>query len=728
MINADQNMLVHADDGNSANIQSTFPSLDLKELYASFFRGRYVIGIIFAVCLAGAVIATLLITKQYEGVVSVEVRQEAEKVLGTEADSETAATKVDVERFLETQRDLVKSRRVATAVATELRLFDNSFLDDMKVRESPETGAVLNDVEARRELVLKILNKNLDVAYTGQTRILSIKFRSPDARLSAKIANSFADNYIKINLQRKADSSSYALNFLRQQLSEAQAKLEASERNALDYARRTRIVDASNSAGSRANGGNSQPQSLITAQLVQLNEAYSEAVSARIASEERWARTSSTSLLNIPEVLANQAIQGLLEQRAVLESEYRLQLETRKDDFPSVRQAAAKLKEIDRQLTAVANNIKQSIRGQYQIAQSQESRLRAQLDQLKSSTLVEQNQSIQLSILRREADTNRLQYEALLRRYNQLNAESGVQANNISIIDAAMPRSKPSWPNVYLNVGFALMLAVVLAGAYVLVDSQLLDKIRTAYDVTQRLSFPLLGVIPKTESILEDLGDQKSPATEAFNLVRASLLMTSQGGAPASAMVTSVVASEGKTSSCIALAVGFGRLGKRVVLIDLDLRRPNIHRQLNLSNRMGISSVLTGQKNVQEVLQDTSFPGLSVVTSGPLPPSPTDLIMGEALRNLIISMQDDFDIVLVDGPPVLALADAEILASSVESVIFIMESGRNNRRSAQNALMRVARTADHMAGVILTKYDAASQGYGGYSDYSYSYKYDAKDE
>lgn len=698
-------------------------SIDLREIYAALFRSRFILMGIVAACLIVGIAVTLLMTRKYDGIATVEVRQEAEKVLGTEADREGASTKIDVERFLDTQLDLVRSRMVAIAVAEELGLFRPDFLETMKIDAKPEADGVLTEQEARRELVIKTLMDNLDVSYTGQTRILIIRFVSPDARLSARIANAYANNYIKSNLERKSDSSSYALNFLRSQLNEAQARLEESERASLEYARRTRIVDASNAAGTGTGTESNQPQSLITAQLVQLNEAYSSAVAARVAAEQRWRQTASMPLLNIPEVLSNQAVQGLLEQRATVEAEYKEQLETRKAEFPTVRQAAAKLKEIDRQLNALTRNIRGSVESQYQVARSQEQQLQRQLDDLKGRTLLEQNQSIQLSILRREADTNRQQYESLLRRFNQLNAESGVQANNLGVVDRAVAKSKPSSPNVILNILMSLIAGVVFSGLYLIAQMQLFDRIRTTVDVTDRLRLPLLGAIPHSDDVIEDMVDQKSAIAESFNLVRTGLAMSSQGGAPGTAMMTSTQASEGKTSCCVSLAIGFSRLGKSVLLIDLDLRRPNVHRLVNLPNKAGASSVLSGQATAQSVIQSSSYPGLDVMTAGPIPPSPTDLIMGSQLDSLLAEMRTVYDLVLIDSPPVLALADAEILSNRIDTTMFVIESGRNSRKAVLNATNRIVRNGANIAGVVLTKYDPGELGYGYSSEYAYAYDY-----
>ncbi len=716
------------DDAEFGEGQRGFKGLDLHELLAHLYRSRWIVGAIFATCLLAALVYTLLATRQYEGRALVEVRQEAEKVLGTESDREGAATKLDSDRFFATQIDIVGSRSVTIAVAESLGFFGNNrFLESMNVSPDDAKLSILSPQEAKRELIIETMTDHLSVGYTGSTRIIQIIFKSPDPRLSAKIANAYAEAYIRNNLTKKSDSSSYALDFLRDQLREAQTRLERSEEASLAYARQTRIVDVSNAAGNNRQGNSTQPQSLIAAQLVQINNAYSEATARRVTAEQKWRRIQSVPLLSIPEVFQNQGVQQLLEKRALVEADYREQLSIRQESHPAVRQAAERLSELDRQISTVASEIRRGIRSEYEVARASEQELKAQLEKLKGNTLTEQNQGIQLSILRREADTNRQQYDALLQRFNQLNAESGVQANNITIIDQAMVDPEPAWPKTWLNLLLAILGAAVLSAAYLLGQALLFDRIRTGADVTSRSGLSLLGAIPPSDDVLADARDPKTGIGEALNVVRAGLSLASSEGAPRSIMVTSVQPGEGKTNTCLALAMSFARMGKRVLIMDLDLRRPNVHRLFKLQNKIGAANLLSGQADAAQVVRPSGIEGIDIITAGPIPPNPTELIMGQQLMAIMAELQSTYDIVFIDAPPVLALADAVILSSKVESTIFIIESGRNSPTALRSAVNRIAANGGDIVGGILTKYDPARMGYGYNRDYSYSYSYAESD-
>lgn len=703
----------------------------LREIWAAAFRARYWIAGIFAVCIGLAVIAALLTTRLYQATASVEVRQEAAKVLGTEADQESQDSRADSERFLQTQLDIIRSRAVAEAVAEREGLFNsNAFLEAMRVND--EDAPIPNGMTAReaaRARVIKTLRNAMTVRYTGTTRIATLSFTSPDPRLSARIANAFADAYIRGSLARKAGSSVYALDFLRGQLEEAQARLAKSEQAVVDYGRRTRIVDAGNAAGSAGSSDSSpRPQSLITAQLVQLNQAYATAVAERIAAEQKWSQIASLPALSTPDVLSNNAVQQLIERRAETRGQYEQQLATRREDYPPVVAARQQLNELDRQIGTLAGNIRTGIRNAYDIAIARERQLGSEIDTLKNSTLAEQNQGIELSILRREAETNRQQYEALLRRFNSLNAESGIQTNNLSIVDRANVPDRSSWPRLSLNIALALILGMLLSALFVFLREQLFSSVRTPDEVKAATGLPILGVVPASDTPEEDLIDPKSFQSDAYSSVRTSLALLSANGVPRTIMFTSTQQGEGKSTACYALALSFARLGKRVLVIDLDLRRPNIHRLFGVANRNGVSGVLSGQVSLGDAIVKHGDSGIDFIVAGAIPPNPTELMNNPQMSALLTDLQLRYDVLLIDSAPVLGLADAVILSSEVTATVYVIESGRNAPRIVQTSLSRLAQGGGAIVGAILVKFDPGRFGYGYGAEYGYSYDYSSRND
>lgn len=689
----------------------------LRDLWPPVYRSRFPIMAIMVVALLLAIAATLMIDPVYRATASVEIRTETQKVLGTEDENETAASTADADRFLETQLDIIESRSTTAAVAQAMGLYDDpNFLESMGINAEVTGSEILSAEEARRQLVEDVLLDNLSATFPSDTRIAVINFESPDPRLAAQIANSYAENYIRLNLVRRFDATKYSLEFLRGQLREAQARLGESERRALAYARRSRIIDANPGSPN----SNAATQSLTTASLVQLNEALSAAVSRRLAAEQKWRETQSANALNVPEVLSNPAVQQLMGERAQLESQLSEQRERRQDEFPAIRQATARLAELNQQLNGIAGSVRSSIREDYEVARAQEAALQGRVEALKSSSLDEQSRGIQLSILRREANTNRAQLDALLMRYNELNAQSGVQLNNLSIIDRAETPVNPVWPNLILNVALALVFGALLSGLYILGRENLFQMIRTPEDIATRLRLPFLGSVPPTEmDVPEALADTKSPVAEAFSSIRTSLALSSPRGAPQSMMFTSTQAGEGKTTTCYGIAVGLSRIGRRVIIVDADLRRPNVHKVIGIANNSGTSNVLAGESRLDQVILKDVLPGVDCLAAGPIPPNPTELLASGELPALVAELETRYDHVLVDSAPLLGLADAPIIASGVKAIIFVIEASRTSARGAVNALTRLGQANTPFAGVILSRFAPDKLGY----DYQYEYSY-----
>ena len=696
-------------------------SLDLRRFWPPIYRSRWAVLAIMAAALSLAVVITLITSPIYRATSTVEIREEARKVLGTEDQSEGTPSAQSPELFLQTQLNIVQSRSTIAAVARSLNLYnDDRFFTAMHAKPPTAAGSlILTPRELRNQAVEKLLRDNMDVSFSKSTRIARIQFDSPDPRLAARIANSFAENYIRLNLDRRFDASRYSLQFLREQIQVAQSRLGTSERAAIDFARQARLVDASNAASQgSATNLDANPRSLTTANLVQLNQSYSEAVARRLAAEEKWRRVQSTPVLDVTEVAASPVVQQLLVQRAQIKAQVEQQLQTRQNDYPLVQQLRGQLAEIDRQVQTNAANIRDTVRTEYATALDQEKALKINIERLKTTTLDEQDRSIRLSILQREVNSNRQLLGALLTRYNDLNAQSGVQTNNLSVIDEAEVPTLPVWPKVPLNIVLALLTGGVIAAVFVAVREHLFEMIRTPQDVSDRLNIPALGAVPVAADILRAMLDTKTSVAEALNSIRTSLSLSGPGGIPKSLMVTSTEAGEGKSTTCYGLATGFARLGRRVVIIDADLRRPNVHRIFALGNESGLGNALAGEVSIGQVIHSDVMPGIDVVTAGPVPPSPTELLTVDRLSAVVEELAAHYDHVLIDSAPVLGLADAPLVAQSVDGIVFVIESAKISVRGATSALGRLQQTGRPVLGAILSRFDADQQGF------SYDYKYD----
>jgi len=271
---------------------------------------------------------------------------------------------------------------------------------------------------------------------------------------------------------------------------------------------------------------------------------------------------------------------------------------------------------------------------------------------------------------------------------------------------------------------FGLMLGVLLALGLEYLD----DTIKTPEDIEKRLHLVHLGVIPKLgkdETPAKALLDMRSGFAEAYRSVRTALQFSTESGVPATLVVTSTVPGEGKTTTAKALARNFALLGKRVLLIDADLRNPSLHRAFNLDNSMGLSNCLSGAAKPGQCIHRIEQAGLSVLLSGPLPPNPAELLAGPRMISLLTQATERFDQIVIDAPPVLGLADAPILSNLAKGTLLVVESGRARIGAGQAAIKRLLSARARLLGAVLTKFDSRSVGYGyGYGGYGYdSYQY-----
>lgn len=676
--------------------------LNLQTIWRIVYEWRWLILGATAVGLAGAIIITLLTTPLYRATAVLEINPPAVEIM--EGSKGQAVVPNDRE-YLATQYGLLESRSLAQRVAQELNLPGNE---------------AFVPAEADRPTKLKIatsqLMSNFEVDPIPQSRLIKISYTSSDPALAAQVTNSFADNFINSNLERRYEASSYARSFLERQIANVKRDLERSERQFVAYAQQQGII---NLGGSEAGEGGDSG-SLQGASLSALNTALAEAQTKRIAAEQAYRQASAGSRAEV-----TQSTAALRAQRAGLEAEYNEKLSRFRPEYPDMVALRARIDALTQQINAEAGQVSSSrastLRAEYQAALQAERALQSRVDQLKGAVLNLRGRSIQYNILQREVDTNRSLYDALLQRYKEIGVAGGIGKNLVSVVDRAEVPSGPFKPNLMLNlaIGFAIGLLAGLAAAVGL--EFINDTIKTPDDVREKLGLASLGVIPKKltqETVAEELKDQSSAVSEAYFSLRTSLQFTTDSGAPKTLLITSTRAAEGKSSTTLALAQNFARLGNSVLLVDADLRKPAFVTGADPSE--GLSKLLTNHDPLGEHVLKTEHDNLWLLPCGPLPPNPAELLASPRLKQLINEAASQFDMVIVDGPPVLGLADAPLLGAVCRGTLMVIESGKTRTKAAMDAVNRLKASGSHIVGAVLTKFKHQSHGYG----YGYGYGYE----
>jgi len=719
-----ENVVTAWEDVQLADAGEGGQGLRLLEYWRVVYKYKWLILALVAVSLAGGVAMTLLTPKVYTASTTLEIDRESSNVVGM-GDVEPMEKLARDQEFFQTQYGLLKSFSLAERVAQAENLAnDPGFMTALGMRH-PRRGRRAAD----GSWVAGYLEGGLGVYPVRDSRLVRLTFDSPDPALSARIANAFADNFISSNLERRFEASAYARNFLEQRLAELKAKLEDSERQLVAYATQQQIIQVSQPGGGK---DAPPPQSLDATNLGGTDAALTTAKANMIMAEQKWRATQAAPGLSAPDILADPTIQQLREDRAKLTAQYTDQLKIYKPDYPDMLQLKAQIDDVDKQLTIAADTIRRSLKTQADTAAQQVAGLEGQVSHLKSTVLDERNREIQYNILQREVDTTRSLYDGLLQRYKEIGIAGGITTNNISIVDRARPPGGPSKPQPMHNLMVAgvtgLALGVMLAFLLETMD----QAIRKPADVESKLGLPVLGSVPllqKGIQPLEALTDLRSPFSEAYHSIRSNLAFATNDGAPRVLALTSARPEEGKSTTSLALAQGFARVGMRVLLVDLDLRNPSQHKTFGADNRVGASSLLTGAVRLQGAVQPTDWPNLFLIPSGPLPPSPAELLIGPRLVAFVKEATEHFDIVILDGPPVMGLADAPLIASVATGALVTIEAGRTSRAQARAAIKRLRQGNARIFGAVLTKFDSRKTAYGyGYNyNYEYDYQYGRKE-
>ncbi len=683
-------------------------------------RWKFVVSFIIAAVLIG-IIATLRATPIYQATATLRIDGNGTDILNVQKTDPNAW--VDEERAVNTEIEMIRSRGLAERVVKKLNLAgDNGFFEKVNLKDVGG-GGTPQQIRARREAAaIGTLLGNLNVQPKKETRIVSVTFESPDPELSARIANAYVAAAVQADQERAFGTTQFAREFLENRLAQTKAKLEGSEREMIDYARRANLVDISSV---RKKADDPVYPSMGISNLVSLNEAYSGAHSKRIELEAQWQQATSGSTAAKSLLFDSGAVQALIGSRAGISAEYESLSATRTPGHPEMKRLRAKLQEIDRSLNREIVNSKESIKARYEVARRQEQALSAEVSRLTTSSLDEQDRNVQLGILKREVDTNRTFYDALLQRYKEVSAASGSYSNPILLIDPAEAPGSPIRPRPLLNFTIALGLGVALSMLTIFLLEQFDDSVRSPAHLSEKLGLALIGVVPRSGTELDlkdDILDRKAQTAEAYMSVRTTLNFTTPAGSPTPLLITSTKPAEGKSSTAISTALSYARSGARVLLIDGDLRKPSLHRTLLLENAAGFSELLSNQKLMHEVVRSAFEDRLSIITSGTIPPDPVSLLSGSRLQHVLREAQKGFDMIIIDGPPVMGLADAPLIASACKAILFVVQAG--GRTSQQKiALSRMAVTNTPIIGAVLTKFDSKAEGFGNEYSYAYNSKY-----
>lgn len=740
------NTLVEYDPYQSPNQNSG--DIDLRELLRTIKRYKWTVFSVLTIFLVATLIATILMRPVYRATALVEARPSAgSSVVKFQNVQERGV--LEKGTYQPTQVRIIESRAVARSVIDALALQDNPELTG-EVRQRSLMLGLSEATSAIREKVSAIFNSKpvdesedsealsaeaagndrdrisnyldrLKIVPVENSTLLEISFDSFDPKLSAEVANATASQYIWLSNERRFNSNSSAKSFLQKEIQKTQAKLETSEKDLTEFARKNAIVDIEDK-------GN-----IMTSRLEELSDSLTAVQTERIAKEAAYLQASEGGASALPEVLEKELIKTLKQEGAELQAEYVRLSGIYKEDYPVLEQLGNQISQIENSIASETNKIVSSMKASYEQLVDREELLSEALEKQKIAMLDLKDRSIQYNILKREWETTKELYGGLLERMKEVGVAAGMELDNISLIDEAIVPARPYRPSLFVNMALGGFLGLFIGLGLALLVGFLDNTIGSAEELERIAHVASLGIVPMVDaeelpegSSLDLIAHQMSEnlMSEAFRTVRTSLMFSSPGGLPGVLLVTSTMSSEGKSVSASNMALVLAQNYTRVLLVDCDLRRPRVHKMFKIPSSPGLSDYLTNN-TMGNVIRRTELENLHVLTAGTIPPNPAELVGSEAMENLLKWTNDAYDCVILDGPPILGLADAVILSTKVDAVMMVVSAHNVRKDAVRESLKRLRMVRAPIIGAIMNRVDIASGSYGYFDNY---YEYRASKE
>ena len=635
----------------------------------------------------------------------------------------------DASTRLLTEIEILKSDSLMLRVCREMDLSNNADFLEMKKGTPPHTS--LDDGETRQTTVHR-LQSNLHVALVPKTDIIRIDYSSLNPKLSADIVNQVISDYIQRSYQTRFESSRRVSDFLSGTLEGLKQQVETSQEQMMDMQRRLGIL------------GFDPAHNQISASLDDLARAAGAAKLARIIAEARYRVVSGMDpdtiegAIELTPGTAPGELNQLRGQLAGARANYAQLESTLGPNHPQAKALKAQIDELSKEIAAEQNRLLLQAKQNYIVARANEDQTTAALEAQKSDAYKLRDQLVEYTLRSREFEANRNLYDSLQQRLRTASVQSGLESLEIDVVDRALPPANPVLRPQSTVILTALVFSI-LAGIVIAFLMESLDTgLRSIAEIESITELPSLAIIPRARRSSVDqagtlttaqrnigiLTQPKSQFAEAFRSLRTSLLLSTAGHPPKVIVITSATPSEGKTTAASNLAAILAQRDTRVLLIDGDLRRPNIHHRFGLNGKIGLTTVLTGATSLEETVQNVpEIPNLDILPSGPVPPFPTEMLSSGAMETILKRCQELYDYVVIDSPPILSVTDGVILARQADAVVLVVRHGKSSKHVVRRGRDVLLRSGAGITGIVLNAVDLNSPeyyGYYGYSGYSYS--------
>jgi succinoglycan biosynthesis transport protein ExoP len=669
-------------------------------------------------------IASFKMKPVYVAAARVEVDKESQNMMPF-PDSNSYDEFMDMENYLETQTKILQSETLALQTIKSLDLARYP-----EFGGGPSTTAWAHSGPApQRPAILGAFLGRLTVKRVANSRLIEVTFEAEDPQLAAQIVNTHLQNFVEQNFRSKYDATIQASNWLSSELEGLRIKVEKSENARIAYQRANQTWQID------------EKQDITTSKLADLSKAVTEAQTDVAQKEALYRMAVSGNVDALPTAHGSEVLTELLKRKSDIDEQYAEALNQYGPNFPKVLRIAAQQKELDDNLSRARKTLIESVQQEFNTARSHVELLQETLDKQRAEANDQAEKLIQYHILQHDAESDRLLYDGLLQKLKEATITVGLRSTNIRVVDPALAPGGPSRPQKARNILLAFLIGLVGGVGLALFREYLDNTVKSPDDIEALTGLPSLAVVPAMPGLnahqgrlsrrtgeagspgrieLLSYAQPKSQISEAFRALRTSLLLSQAEHPPQVILVTSALPREGKTTAAVNLAVTLAQLGDRTLLMDSDLRKPGVRRALNLTlgKDVGLSSYLAGVSSLDEAtIQHPTITNLSALTTGPVPPSPADLLSSHRMREAIAELRRRFKFIVIDSPPVMAATDAVILSALTDGVLLVVRSGETPKEAFTRTRDLLAAVKCRLLGVVLNAVDSSAP------DYYYSYRY-----
>ena len=705
---------------------------------------RWTVVAVFATIVLLTLIWTLKQKPMYAATITIQIERETPSLVNLrdyyQADSDTY-----VDYMLQSYFRILKSRSLARRVVTELheelekefaapqRGFLAAQAGNLKKISSVEKTEQASDDEGDqlRSLIDQYLDR-ITVKPLRQSWLVEVTFQAKDPKLAAQVINAHGRQFVEQNIENRFQTTQQVSELLSQQIVNLKGGLEKAEERLQKYGQDNDILFTEDG------------RNTVTEKLRQLQEEYTRAQAERIQKQsyERMVRTGSADAL--PQITGSSLISQFVGRLSDLKRQDAELTVTFAPDYPSRRRIRSQIEEIQKQIEGERGRIVKTFEVEYSAATERERLLSVALEQQRDAVNKMNREIIQYNILKREADSSKDIYNGLLTRLKEAGISGGLRASNIRVVDQAEVPKGAVTPNHKLNLAWGIFFGLIFGVGSAVFQEYIDRSIKSPDDVTRHLGLLALGTVPRLHNLSLWRGykykygygygfrfgrkkEQNEPANaeksdnrsielaphdepssviaESYRSVRTSFFLSSGSAPTRSVVITSAVPGEGKTVTAVNTAVIVAQTGARVILIDADMRRPRMHKIFKCANANGLSSVLEGHCSLEDAVSETNIKNLFLLPSGPVRPNPGELILSPRFKEVLKSLKKDFDLVILDSPPLSNVSDGRILASVSDTAILVVKAFSTSRYIAYRAVQHLAEAQVRIAGVVLNDLD-----------------------